>query len=122
MIKRILANFILWLHVLFVVVAVFGAFGILISSRWVWIHIPVVIWSAVVNIAGWTCPLTPMEKRLRVAGGGEKYEGGFLNHYLGPLLSSAGSPRRLEITIGVAVLLWNAILYGAIYWWLYRGA
>ena len=122
MINRLAAELVLLLHFAFVVLAVFGGFAILINPIWAWVHVPIVVWSSLVNLAGWTCPLTPMENRLRATGGGNAYEGGFIHHYIGPLVYPQGMPRRLELVAGVSVLLWNALLYACIYWWLARGS
>lgn len=77
MIYRLFASLVLLLHFIFVALAVFGAFGVLIDRRWALVHVPIVVWSSVVNLAGWTCPLTPLENRLRAAANGTGYEGGF---------------------------------------------
>lgn len=108
-------------HFGIVLFAVFGGLGILVDPRWAWIHLPVVIWSSVVNLANWTCPLTPLENRFRAAANERGYEGGFIQHYIGPLVYPRGMPRQLELVAGVAIVIWNLLLYGAIYWWLSRG-
>lgn len=117
MIQRMAAELVLFLHFVFVVLAVFGAFGVLVAPAWAWIHVPIVIWSSVVNLAGWTCPLTPLENRLRAASDGKFYEGGFVHHYLGPLVYPGGMPRRMERIAGVSVLVWNGLLYAGLFWW-----
>ena len=122
MVHRIAANLVLLLHFVVVALAVFGGFGVLIDPKWAWVHVPIVAWSSVVNLAGWTCPLTPLENRLRVAADGVGYEGGFIQHYLGPIVYPMGMPRRLELIAGVAVAAWNAVLYACIWWWLTRAA
>lgn len=117
MIHRLGAELVLLFHFAFVLLAVFGALGVLMAPGWIWIHLPIVIWSSVVNLAGWTCPLTPLENRLRATSGGEAYEGGFVHHYLGPLVYPQGMPRRMELIAGVSILLWNAVLYAGIFCW-----
>lgn len=121
MIHRLAAELVLLIHFVFVLLAVLGALGILIAPGWVWIHLPIVIWSAVVNLAGWTCPLTPLENRLRATSGGVAYAGGCVQHYLGPLVYPMGMPRRMERIAGVSILLWNGLLYGSIFWWRHLG-
>ena len=121
MIPRIAASLVLLVHFIFVAVAVFGGLGILFDYRWAWVHVPIVIWSSVVNLAGWTCPLTPLENRWRAAANGSAYEGGFIEHYLGPLVYPQGMPRRLERVAGIAIVLWNAVLYAGVLWWRSRG-
>jgi hypothetical protein len=122
MVERHAASLVLLFHFVFVVLAVFGGFGVLVDPRWAWVHLPIVAWSSVVNLAGWTCPLTPLENRLRAAANESGYDGGFVHHYLGPLVYPQGMPRRLELVAGVAIVVWNGALYACIYWWLYRGA
>jgi hypothetical protein len=120
-INRLAANLVLLSHFAFMLLAVFGAFGVLVNPNWAWVHIPIVIWSSVVNLADWTCPLTPLENRFRTAASGAGYEGGFVQHYIGPLVYPGGMPRRLELVAGIVIILWNVVLYGSIYWWLHRG-
>jgi hypothetical protein len=115
------ANVVLLAHFAFVLLAVFGGFGVLINPRWAWVHVPIVVWSSVVNLASWTCPLTPLENRLRIAATGTGYAGGFVQHYIGPLVYPRGMPRQLELVAGISIILWNALLYGFIYWWQVRG-
>jgi len=112
---------VLLLHFVFVALAVFGGFGVLLNPGWAWIHVPIVVWSSVVNLAGWTCPLTPLENRLRAKANGAGYKGGFVQHYIGPLVYPQGMPRRFELIAGIAVVVWNAVLYACIYLWLARG-
>ncbi len=121
MIDRFFANLVLLIHFTFVLLAVFGGFGVLIDPVWAWVHVPIVIWSAVVNLADWTCPLTPLENRFRAAAKQTGFEGGFVQHYIGRLVYPLGMPRRLELIAGVAVLSWNAAVYGGIWWWSSRG-
>lgn len=117
MIRRVAANLVLLAHFGFVVLAVFGAFGVLVDPRWSWVHVPIVAWSSIVNLAGWTCPLTPLENRLRIAAYGSAYQGGFVHHYIGPLVYPRGMPRQMERVAGVSIVLWNACVYGGIHWW-----
>lgn len=110
---RIAADSVLLLHFAFVIFAVLGGFLVLLHPAWAWIHVPVVVWSSVVNLASWTCPLTPLEKYFR-ARCGQAYAGGFVEHYIGSLVYPGGMPRRLELIAGISILVWNAVVYGAI--------
>ncbi len=118
MIYRLAASVVMSVHFLFVLLAVFGGLGVLVDLRWAWVHMPVVAWSSIVNLAGWTCPLTPLENRFRLAARHTGYEGGFVEHYLGPLIYPNGMPRRLELVAGVSIVLWNALVYAAVWWWI----
>ncbi len=117
MLYRIGADVVLLAHFLFVAFAVLGGALALYSPVWPWVHVPVVVWSAIVNLMSWTCPLTPLENALRTRAGRSKYSGGFVEHYIGPLVYPRGMPRRLELVAGVSVLAWNALAYGAVLFW-----
>lgn len=116
---RAAAQLVLLLHILFSLVALFGGFGLLIHLSWLWIHLPILIWAVAVNLFSWTCPLTPFEKKLWKAGGSEGYEGGFLVHYLGPLLNLDNASRDLEVQTGAVLIIWNILVYVGI--WLSTG-
>ena len=103
-------------HALFALFAVTGAVLVYFDARIAFVHVPVVAWSSLVNLAHWTCPLTPLEKNLRVRAGQAAFEGGWIRHYLEPMLRPLGMPRRLEYVAGISVLAWNLILYGLIWW------
>ena len=69
MLHRFGADLVLFAHFLFAAFAVFGGFLCFHDPAWAFAHIPVVLWSSIVNLMGWTCPLTPMEKALRIRAG-----------------------------------------------------
>lgn len=106
-------------HALFALFAVLGAPLVLVSPWFAAAHLPVVLWSSVVNLAHWTCPLTPLEQTLRQRAGQGSFEGGWIQHYIEPVLRPLGMPRRLELVAGVSVLGWNLVLYGIIWWTAY---
>ena len=116
--SAIAADCVLVGHALFALFAVLGGFLSFFDARFAFIHIPVVAWSSLVNLAHWTCPLTPLEKHFRVRAGQSAYEGGWIQHYIEPLLRPLGMPRRLEYVAGISVLVGNLILY-AIIWWVH---
>jgi len=111
MVSRVLADAVLVLHLAFVAFAVVGG---LLALRWrwlPWLHLPALGWAAFVEFSGRTCPLTPLENALRRAGGAAGYEGGFVEHYIVPLLYPAGLTRDLQWLLGGALLLVNAVAY-----------
>lgn len=119
--NRIAADLVLLAHFLFAAFAVFGSLLLFDSIRWAWLHVPAVLWSSIVNLMGWTCPLTPLENRLRARAGQAGYSGGFIQHYLGRAVYPRGMPRRLEWVAGISVLAGNALLYAVILSWLSMG-
>jgi len=116
-IASIAADSVLAIHFLFIVFAVLGGL-LLLRYRWViWLHVPAMIWAAMISFGGWICPLTPLENTLRHAAGEELYTGGFINRYLTPIIYPEGYTRELAIAAGIAVLVINILIYGFI---LYR--
>jgi hypothetical protein len=111
------ADLVLVLHTLFALFAVFGGLLAFADRRVMLVHLPAVAWSSIVNLAGWTCPLTPLEQQLRWRAGQTSYSGGCLHHYLEPVLRPRGMPRQLELVAGVSVLVWNVLVYAAFFWW-----
>jgi hypothetical protein len=75
------------------------------------LHLPAVIWGALIEFAGWICPLTPLEIWLRAQGGDRGYSGGFIEHYLGALIYPEGLTRELQWLLGAFVLAINAAIY-----------
>ena len=108
----IAANLLVLLHLGFVLFVVLG--GLLVARwRWlVWLHLPAAFWGVLVEYQGWICPLTPWEQRLRVAGGQSGYSGGFVEHYLLPLLYPGYLDRGIQILLALLVLLINLAVYG----------
>jgi hypothetical protein len=117
--RAVAADLVLIGHFLFAAFAVLGGFLALLDWRVMFIHIPAVAWSSIVNFAHWTCPLTPLEKNLRHWAGQAAFEGSWIQNYIEPLVRPLGMPRRMELVAGVSVVVWNIIVYGFVYW---RGA
>jgi hypothetical protein len=111
---RLAAELVVLLHLAFIL---FAALGGLLALRWrgvVWGHVPAVVWAALIEFQGWLCPLTPLENRLREAGGAGPYETGFIEHYLLPIIYPAGLTRETQLLLGVALLALNAAIYAMI--------
>jgi hypothetical protein len=111
MIYGILADIVVLVHAAFVLFAVFGGFLVLRWRRLAWLHIPAVLWAALVEMAGWICPLTPLENLLRHCAGKVIYHSDFIEHYLMPVLYPAALTRELQMALGLAVLFINVSVY-----------
>jgi hypothetical protein len=111
-----LAEIVVGFHVGFVLFVVLGGLLVLRWPRVAWVHLPAAVWGALIEFAGWICPLTPLENRLRRASGTVEYAGGFVEHYLLPLLYPAGLTRGVQYVLGACVVVVNA----AVYWWVLR--
>ena len=112
----VLADLVVVIHFFFVLFVVFGGLLSLYKQGWAWLHIPAALWGAFVELTGWICPLTPLENRLRIQGGGEGYVSDFIDRYITSLLYPSGLTSRLQIIIGVFVIVINVSIYGWIIW------
>ena len=114
MLYRALADCVVVIHAAFVVFVVLGGFLAWRRRGVVWLHVPCALWGAFIEYAGWICPLTPLENALRARAGLEGYAGGFIEHYLTPILYPEGLTRSTEVVLGTLVLLVNLVAYGVL--------
>jgi hypothetical protein len=111
MIFRILADGVVVLHALFVAFVVLGGF---LALRWraiAWLHVPAALWGALIEYAGWICPLTPLENLLRARAGSGGYSGGFVEHYVLRALYPGDLTPAVRWTLGSLVLGVNGVAY-----------
>jgi hypothetical protein len=109
---RVLADLVVGVHALFVVFVVAGG---LLALRWAWVaavHLPAAVWGTLIEFRGWICPLTPLEQSLRASAGQAGYEGGFIEHYLLPVLYPAGLTQGVQLILGSLVIAVNLVVYG----------
>ena len=107
----LLADLTLLLHSIFILFVVFGGLLIFWRRKLVWLHIPCALWGILIEFQGWVCPLTYLENDLRAMAGSRGYTGGFIDHYLVPLVYPSGLTSELQFLLGLAVLFINAIVY-----------
>ena len=110
------AEFIVFLHLGFVLFVILG--GLLVLKwKWVmWVHLPAAMWGALIECTGWICPLTPLENWLRELGGGQGYQSSFVDHYVLPLLYPGNVTRDTQIILGLLVVLVNVGIYALVYY------
>jgi hypothetical protein len=111
LIYRVLADVVLMVHLAFVLFVVLGGLLVLRWPRLAWLHVPAAIWGVLIEYTGWICPLTPLENSYRTRGGEAGYTGGFIQHYIQPVLYPAGLTRGTQIVLGSLALLVNLTAY-----------
>lgn len=107
----LLADAVLGLHLAFIGFVLLGGLVVLHWPKLAWVHVPAAVWGVVIELAGWICPLTPLEVALRRRAGDPGYPGGFIEHYLTAVIYPAGLTRGVQIGIGVFALTVNSVLY-----------
>lgn len=113
---RIAADALVLLHLLFILLVLFGGLLVLKWRGLVWLHLPMVAWGAATEFFQLPCPLTGWENDLRFAAGQTGYEGGFIEHYLLALIYPAGLTPQIQLWLGIVVLLLNGLIYGWLLW------
>jgi hypothetical protein len=113
-----LADAVVVLHLAFIVFVVGGGLLAWYRPWWAWVHLPAMAWGAYVTLAGRPCPLTPLEQALRRRAGEASYEGDFVEAYLIPIVYAGDLGPGMQMGLGVALLLFNVIVYAAVW----RGA
>jgi hypothetical protein len=111
MVYSYLADLVVLLHAFFVLFVMLGGLLVLWKPLMAWCHIPAVLWAAGIEFLGWICPLTPLENMLRTRGGNTGYATGFVEHYIIPLLYPAQLTRKMQIGLGLIVLVVNFVIY-----------
>ena len=114
MLFRLTADLVILIHFGFICFVLIGGFMAL-KRRWlVFLHIPCVIWGALIEFYGWICPLTPFEQQLRQAGGEAGYSGGFIDHYIVSIIYPSGLTHEMQIILGILVILINIVAYALV--------
>ena len=115
MIPRLAADALLIAHLAFIVFVLAGGFLVLHRRIWAAAHLPALAWGAFAELTGTVCPLTPLESSLRRAAGSTGYEGSFIEHYLVPLIYPDALTPRVQVVLGLVVLLVNAPVYALVW-------
>jgi hypothetical protein len=110
-----LAGVVMILHFCFILLVVCGG---LLAIRWkkmALVHLPAVIWAIFLELRpGTLCPLTPLEQALRRRAGEITYTGGFIDHYVGPLIYPDMTSHDQQL-IGLALLLFTLLVYCGVF-------
>jgi hypothetical protein len=115
MLNHILSDLVILTHFSFVLFVIIGGFLVIRWKRIAWLHIPAFLWAGLVEIAGFQCPLTPLESWLAERSGAGAYRTGFVEHHIIPILYPASLTRDLQVALGFFVLLVNLGIYGVLF-------
>lgn len=115
---QLLADLVVGVHFVFVLFVILGGFLAVKWRRIAWLHVSAAVWGAAVEFSGWVCPLTPLENWFRERSGEGGYRSDFVARYLLPVLYPEGLTRRVQIELGIVVVVLNL----AIYTWVLRPA
>lgn len=111
----LLADAIVLLHFGFLLFVVLGGLLVLRWPRIAWLHLPAATWGAFVELYQHTCPLTPLENGLRARAGLSTYGGGFIDHYILPILYPPGLTPAWQVVLGAALVAGYVLVYALAY-------
>ena len=98
-------------HLGFIGFVILGGF-MLLKWRWlIFVHLPAVLWGVLLEFQGWICPLTPLEQALRRMSGQQGYTGGFIQHYILPVIYPPALNEDIQLILGILLILINVIIY-----------
>jgi hypothetical protein len=109
---KFLADALVVFHICFVGFVLLGGMIVLRWRRAMWLHLPAVAWGIYIELSHNICPLTPLENHLRDWGGAATYQGGFVDHYIMPVLYPNGLTHAMQVEIAVLIVVLNAAAYG----------
>jgi hypothetical protein len=109
---RLLTDATVILHFAFLAFVVGGGF-LVRRYRWLMVpHLLAVAWGVYVEaMPGMVCPLTPLENHFARLAGGEGYEGGYIEHYLVPIIYPDGLTPTAQRWLTMALIAVNVVAY-----------
>ena len=111
----LLADLVVLFHFLFIIVVVLGGLLVIKWRKFLWFHLPCLFWGILIEFSGWICPLTPLEIWLRQQAGVDIYQGGFISHYLAPVIYPSGLTPGIQMILGTVLILLNLAIYSFIF-------
>ena len=112
MLYRFLTDLTIGVHFAFLIFVVAGGF---FARRHRWLVLPHLVaaaWGVYVEaMPGLVCPLTDLERLFAFRAGEAGYEGGFIEHYLVPILYPDGLTRAVQWTLAALVVVINLAAY-----------
>jgi hypothetical protein len=114
MIADLAADIIVLVHLGFILFVALGGILVVKWRKVAFLHLPCALWGVLIAFGGWICPLTPLEMHFRQLAGQTGYDGGFIDHYVMPLVYPAGLTRGMQIAFGVTILTVNLLVYALV--------
>ena len=97
-------------HFAWILFVVTGALFLRRRRRLRLVHLAAIGYSLAIEVVGWTCPLTYIERWLWQRAGHQAYEGAFISHYLESFIYLP-APRWLLVSLAALLLVVTLVLY-----------
>ena len=113
MLHQVLIDLTILFHFLWILFIVFGLFLVWKWPKVAFVHLGGLLFSLVLNLFGWYCPLTYLENYLITSSSGTAYGNSFIAHYLVPIVYPDLPENIIRISEIIFVLL-VLVVYGAL--------
>ena len=112
---ELFANLSLIAHLIFILFVIFGGLLFFIFSKVVYIHLPALLWGIYIELNNSVCPLTYLENWFLIKAELATYSNGFINNYLYPIIYPEGLTNKIQIYLGITLIVINILIYGLIF-------
>jgi hypothetical protein len=113
MLYRLLTDVVVIAHFLWILFLIFGLAFAMKRSRIAWVHLGGLLFTLLINIVGWFCPLTYLENYLRSRGYRSPYEESFILYHLGAVIYPQLSEAAIRLG-GIVFVCVNLVGYAFI--------
>jgi Protein of Unknown function (DUF2784) len=111
---KLLADAVVLAHLAFILFVVGGGFLAWRFPRVVLAHLPALAWGIWIELSGWICPLTLLENHFRALALEAGYHGGFIEHYIIPVIYPPALTRDIQWTLAAALIALNLVAYAGV--------
>ena len=119
---ELLAQFVLIIHLLFIIFVIIGGFLIFVNFKFIFIHIPCFFWGLYVEFSHSICPLTYLENWLLKKAEANFYDNDFIENYILNLVYPPVLDENIQIILGILLLLINCMIYSLIFYLKFKEA
>jgi hypothetical protein len=109
-----LATLTLIIHFLFITFVIFGCLLFFIKPWTLYFHVPAFLYGVYIEFTQSVCPLTYLENYLLTKANLATYSTTFVQNYLYAIIYPINLTKQIQISLGIALLIINGIIYGFI--------
>jgi hypothetical protein len=109
-----LATLTLIIHFLFILFVIFGGLLFFIKPWTLYFHIPAFLYGVYIEFTQSVCPLTYLENYFLTKANLATYSTTFIQKYLYSIIYPIYLTKEIQISLGIALLIINGIIYGFI--------
>lgn len=109
-----LATLTLTIHFLFIIFVIFGGLLFFIKPWTLYFHVPAFLYGVYIEFTQSVCPLTYLENYFLTKANLATYSTTFIQNYLYAIIYPTNLTKQIQISLGIALLVINGIVYGFI--------